>query len=116
MKKLSLIQRFSIISLIAIILVGLAFGYFINEIIKKDMLKNSIRETKLIIHNKVVNNFTPSDLQNPRNGPDYDEFSQQIHYILLGPYIRTIKEWNKDMVIVWFNDRYQSSVSTPFVD
>jgi hypothetical protein len=105
MKKLSLIQRFSIISLVAMIIVSLAFGYLINEIVIRDMFRYSIREAKLIIHENFIKHFTPSHLQNPRNGPDYDEFTHQIHHILLGPYIRKLKVWNKDMVVVWFNDR-----------
>jgi signal transduction histidine kinase len=105
MKNLSLIQRFSLTSLIAMILVGLAFGLLITDIIKKDMFRHSVHEAKLIIYENVIKHFTPSDLQTPKIGPDYDEFSERIHHLSLGPDIHKIKVWNKDMVVVWFNDR-----------
>jgi signal transduction histidine kinase len=105
MKNLSLIQRFSIASFFAMILVGLAFGYLINGIIKKDMFRHSVKEAKSIIYENVIKHFTPSDLQIPKSGLDYDEFSELIHHLSLGPYINKIKVWNKDMVVVWFNDR-----------
>jgi len=105
MKKLSLIQRFSITSVITMILVGLAFGHLLNNIIKKDMLQHSVQEAKLIINENVIKHFTPSDLQSPKNGLDYDKFSNHIHHLSLGPFIHKIKIWNKDMVVVWFNDR-----------
>ncbi len=114
MKNLSLIQRFSLISLAAMIVFAIAFGKLLGESMERQMLQGSIEETADIVHQNVVKHFAREELVLPKTGRAYDDFAEEIEHLSLGGEIENIEIWNRDMVVVWARDR--KSVGKHFPD
>lgn len=105
MKKLSLIQRFSIISLIVTIIGALAFGNLVNHILEENMIENELYDIRNMVNQIVVKHFTVDELVNPKTGRDYDEFLVEMVHLFQHPNTHKIIIWNKEMTVVWSNDR-----------
>jgi len=105
MKKMTLIQRFSIISLIAMILFSLAFGKIVGSSLEQDMLRDFIEVSADIVPQNVIKHFKPADFITSKTGSDYQEFSEEMEHLSLGANIIAIKIWNKDMAVVWSDNK-----------
>ncbi len=105
LKNTTLVQRFSLLSLTALIIFGIVFGWIVTTTMEQDMLMRSQEITANIISKAVRNEFTVAELINPKTGPDYDVFAEKAAHLSLGPDIVQFNIWNKDMTIVWSNER-----------
>lgn len=104
MKKLTLLQRFSILSLITLILVNIAVGWVMTYTLEQDTLLRAKELTAAIVSEEMNKEFSAGELIVPKVD-DYDGFSKKLRHLTLGPNIERIKIWNKDMVVVWSDDR-----------
>lgn len=105
LKNTTLLQRFSLLSLMALIIFGIVFGWIITTALEQDMLARSERITANIISKAVQNECTVAELINPKTGADYDAFTEKVTHFSLGPNIERVKVWNKDMVVVWSDEK-----------
>lgn len=103
MERLTLLQRFSILSLISLVLVSIALGWVITYILEQDTLLISKELTAKIVSEEVGKNFSIEEITTPTIG-SYENFSKKINSLTLGPDILRLKVWNKDMVVVWSDD------------
>jgi PAS domain S-box-containing protein len=105
MKNITLLQRFSIVALMVMIAVALAFGHLVNHILETVIVKNTVRNTHEIVQSNIVKHYRPEELRAPMTGEEYEIFFEEIKHLSLGLDIQKIKIWNRDMVVVWSNDR-----------
>jgi PAS domain S-box-containing protein/putative nucleotidyltransferase with HDIG domain len=104
-KKISLIQKFSLISLIAMILFGYAFGKLLSNFMEHDMFMRSINETFHVVNQNVVKHFKSEEIVIPKSDMDYHKLTHKMGHLSLGSNIVKVKVWNKDMVVVWDDNK-----------
>ncbi len=105
MNNLSLIQRFSFISLFAMVIFGFAFGKILGDSMSHHITEKSAHDTADIVNKNVIKHFKPSELTSVKRGNQYKKFSHKIGHLTLGPHILQIKIWNRDMTVVWSDDK-----------
>lgn len=105
MRKMTLIQRFSLLCLVALVLFGIVFGWIVTTSLEHNMLMRSNQITVSIILEEVRNEFVADDLITPKIGSDYDAFTKRVKHLSFGPNIERIKIWNKDKVVVWSDNK-----------
>jgi putative nucleotidyltransferase with HDIG domain/PAS domain S-box-containing protein len=113
MKNLNLIQRFSLISLIAIVIFAVAFGKILGNAMEQNMLNRAIKESSDIVYHNAIKHFEKDELLEPKLGDDYDDFFEEIEHLSLGPDIESVEIWNRNMIVVWSNDRDHVGKSFP---
>ena len=104
MRKLTLIQRFSILCIIALIFFGAVFGWIITKALEHAMLERSKQLIANTVSEEVKKEFAGSELFTPKAGSDYQDLSAKIKHLTFGPNIERIKIWNKDQIVVWSDD------------
>lgn len=114
MRNVTLIQRFALVSLIALTFFGVGFG----SVITISLEQNLLTRTKLLIAGNVSEEMKKelqnADLVTPKFGSDYHAFSKRLQHLSVGPNVERIKLWNKDRVVVWSDD--QRLVGQRFTD
>jgi signal transduction histidine kinase/DNA-binding response OmpR family regulator len=116
MNKISLIQRFSVVSLVITVTVALMHGYFIGNRIEKDMLSIRVNDLSDIVQKNVVKHLKASELTEPKLDKTYQKFSHKINHLSLGPNVIEVKIWNKDLKIVWSADQEMAGKQFPDED
>ena len=102
---MTLIQRFSLLSFVVLLIFGVVFGWIVSSLIEQNMLARANDITANVVSKSVRGSFVAADFINPKIGPDYDAFANRIDHLSLGPNVERIKVWNKDMVVVWADDQ-----------
>jgi putative nucleotidyltransferase with HDIG domain len=72
---------------------------------KNNMIQRSIAETADVVQQNVTKHMTIEDLQFPKTEELYEEFSEDIHHLSLGPTVSGEKFWRSDGAIIWSDDR-----------
>ncbi len=103
--SLSLIQRFSLMCLVALLLVGYALAYTLSNSMGRMMHMGAVNETSVIVRQNFLKHFSPSDFAQPKQGDEYDMFKYAISHLSFGPNIIDVKVWNRDGQIIWCDDR-----------
>jgi len=101
---MTLLQRFSILSILSLTLVSVALGWIITYNLEQDLLLRAKLLTAQVVAEEVGKEFDLSELVIPKT-KDYDAFTKKLHHLTFGPSIIRIKVWNKDRVVVWSDDR-----------
>jgi PAS domain S-box-containing protein/putative nucleotidyltransferase with HDIG domain len=101
---MTLIQKFSIVALLATAIFAFLFGRFFATSMEKDMVERSIQETTDIVNQNVIKHLESADLIVPKTNLDYHKLSDEISHLSLGSDILKTKIWNRDMVVVWDDD------------
>lgn len=104
MKNITLLQRFSILSLISLVFVSISLGWVMTYNLEQDTLLRSKEMTAKIISEEAGKEFSIDEITTPKID-NYEDFSKKLRHLTLGPDIMRIKLWNKDMVVVWSDDR-----------
>ncbi len=99
------LQRFSLITLCALVFFGLFFGVLVTRFIEQNMLERSRQLSAEYISKVVSTEFSLMELSIPRSGADYAAFSSKIDRIVLGPQVVRAKFWNSKRQIVWSDDQ-----------
>ena len=104
MTNLTLIQRFSLISLVAIVIFAFSFGKILSNAMERDMIDRAIKDTTDLVFNNVVKHFAKETLLKAKTGSEYDSFTEEIEHLSLGSNIESIEIWNKDKVVATVPD------------
>ena len=104
MNRLSLLQRFSIFSLAALLVVNIVLGWTITRALYTHALESAKALTARIVLSETLNEFSREELVDPKLD-SYDEFSSKVAHLTFGPHVVRVKIWNKDQVVIWSDDR-----------
>ena len=114
MMKLNLLQRFSLISLIALLVFGITFGLLQTSLLEKNMRERAKELAAGFVQHEVISKMTGYDLITPKKGAEYDRFTKAVESIHFGLDVKQVKFWNSDYEVVWSYDR--SIVGKKFPD
>ncbi|MEE8319978.1 MAG: hypothetical protein V3R44_04735, partial [bacterium] len=105
MKKLSLVGKFSLISFVALLLIGISFGWLISANLESNMVTRSSELLGKFIRHEVGESLITADLSSPISGKEYDRVKEIIrkHYVWMN--VVQIKIWSSDASIIWSYDK-----------
>ena len=101
MKKVALIQNFSLICLVVLIVICVVFGGIITHAIEQNMLSRTERLTANVVSNEVKSEFLVSDFIIPKNTTEYNDLAEMIEHLTFVPGIERIKIWDKNGMVIW---------------
>ena len=96
MMKLNLLQRFSLISLIALLVFGITFGLLQTSLLEKNMRERAKELAAGFVQHEVISKMTGYDLITPKKGAEYDRFTKAVESIHFGLDVKQVKFWNRD--------------------
>ena len=104
MAQLSLLHRFSIFSLIALVVANIILGLTITYALHEHALHSAMVLTSQIVESETKKEFTMEELSYPKMD-HYDEFSEKMKHITFGPDVVRVKIWSKDRMVIWSDDQ-----------
>lgn len=105
MKPVSLLQRFSLLSLSAFLAVGVLLGWVITTSLEENFVARSKEVTASFVRSGFERLFKGEDFSAPMEGAKYEGFLAKIPHLQFNSEIKRVKVWNRDMVVVWSDDR-----------
>ncbi len=104
MRRLSLLHRFSLLSLVAAILANVVFSLAISRVLHDHAIDNAKELTANIVLSETRAEFTREELATPRLD-DYEAFSRKVDHLTYGPHVVRVKIWDRDGRVIWSDDR-----------
>ncbi len=105
LRNMTLIQRFSLLCLLALASLSAILGWVIGTSIEHDMLSRSREIIAKSISQLAKNHFQGVDFSTPKTGLDYDDFAERMKHLPLGTNTKRMTIWNKGHTIIWSNDK-----------
>ncbi len=105
MKRLTLVQRFSLLCLGTLVCFGVGFGWVVTSVLEHNMVARSEQLTASFVIDEVKKEFSEDDFTVPKSNSNYDAFSETVQHINFGPGVIRIKIWNKDHTVVWSDEK-----------
>jgi len=103
---MKLLREFSIVCLLAIIMMGTSIGVVLNGNIANNALEEAKAGTASTVSAITKAYFSKENLQKPKTGSGYDNFAQKLDVVVgLRKDILSIKYWNSDYVVTWAVDK-----------
>jgi len=103
---MKLLRDFSIVCLLAIIIMGASIGLVLSGNIARNAAEQAETGTGNTITTITKAYFSKESLQKPKTGSGYDDFAQKLKIIVgLRKDILSIKCWNSNYVVTWAADK-----------
>lgn len=102
---MTLLQRFSLVNLLIMVILGSIFGHIVTFSMELNMLQRSREITAAFVHSEIIKEFDPNEILSPASGDYYEKLSSKVRHLNLGADVVRIKIWNYDMAVVWSDDR-----------
>src|SRR5512138_2096353 len=93
-RRTNLLFRFSLISLLVILLIAGGLAWRLESTLKNDVLQEVAENTARQANTILQKNLTTADLKHAIRGERYNEVDTLIHNTLLSANIVRIKIWN----------------------
>ena len=78
MSRMTLIQRFSVLCLLALVAFGVLLGWVVTVSLERNMLDRSKQLVAEVVADEVRKEFAGDDLTTPKTGADYATFSDAM--------------------------------------
>ncbi len=104
MARLSLLHRFSLLSLVAVIVVNVVFSWTISRVLYDHAIDGAKALTANIVLSETRAEFTREELASPRLD-DYEAFSRKVDHLTFGPHVVRVKIWDRGGRVIWSDDR-----------
>ncbi len=102
---MTLLQKFSLICLVAFCVFGLSLGFIITNSLERFMVEESKQTTAALVIEEARHEFVPEDFLAAKTGEDYDRFSGRVEHLTLGRNVERIKIWGTDGTVLWADNR-----------
>lgn len=101
MRKLSLLRKFSLICLAALVVFGIAFGWVVTAYLENSYLEMSKKWLAETVSGQAIFHFKGLDFSGVKTGPEYESTAERARDMNLGEDIKRIKIWNPGNTVVW---------------
>ncbi|MEP6894850.1 MAG: HD domain-containing phosphohydrolase [Chloroflexota bacterium] len=115
-KRTSLLFRFSIVSLLVILLIAAGLAWRLESTLESDILREVAENTAGQASNILDKNLTTADLRDSLQGQRYKEIDTLIHDTLLNVNIVSIKIWNRKSLLVYSDNQALIGKTFPLSD
>lgn len=104
MRRIGLIQRFSLISLIAFLALGAVFGWVVTNSLEQNMVARTKELSAKFISAEVEKEFRGKAFMLAGGESGREKMAETVRHLNLGPNVVRIKIWNKEQVVLWSDD------------
>ena len=106
MRNFSLVKKFSIVLLFALVLFGFSLGKIISSALRQNTIIRSSEITANFLRHEIKNHLSLDQLLSQQPSSCYEQISERISDLNLGPNVKIthMKIWNGDRRIVWSSD------------
>src|SRR5262245_49803173 len=104
-QRTSLLFRFSLVSLIVILLIAAGFAWRLESTLESDILQEVANNTAAQASKILDHSLTPADMRDSLQGQRYQEIDTLIRATLLNANIVRIKIWNREGLLVYSDDQ-----------
>lgn len=112
--KENLLVQFSVVSLIAMVIIAVVFVVFLSNIIQSHAVDALVEEAIADSSGRLLQAITPADLKIPMTGERYDSFHKFVQESIVSERTARVKLWAKDGTVIYSND--PASVGGKFPD
>lgn len=105
MKRLTLVQKFSLLCLGTLVVFGVGLGWIVTSSLEQTALIRSKTITASFVIDEMKKEFSEDDFVVPKLSSDYEVFSKRIKEISFGPSVVRIKLWNEDHMVIWSDEK-----------
>jgi putative nucleotidyltransferase with HDIG domain len=98
------VQRFGATSLVVFVLLGVAMGFLLSNQIETTALASARQNAYDTLHDRLLANIHPADLQHPMSQSRYATFSRFVWEQVLSRRTVRVKIWNQWGVVTYSND------------
>jgi len=114
--RLSLLERFSLVSLFVTVLIAIGLGLGLQSLLEQDALWSQAETTADQVMTVLDNNLTSADLTAPMGIARYDQVDAIIGNMLPSEHIVRIKIWNREGRLIYSNLRALVGQQYPLSD
>ena len=105
MKRFGLLAKFSIYSLLVILVIGVFVGWRISKSIEQRMVKADEEKAVTTVEAFVDHHLTKADFQEAMKGSRFREFNRFVEEGILSGHMVSVKIWNKKGIVIYADDR-----------
>jgi HD-GYP domain-containing protein (c-di-GMP phosphodiesterase class II) len=102
---LSLLTRFSLVSLVVTIMIAIGLGLGLQSLLEEDALWSQAESTADQVMTVLNHNLTAADLTSPMGSPRFDELDAMIGNMLPSEHVVRIKIWDTEGRVVYSDRR-----------
>ncbi|VVB84695.1 Methanogenesis regulatory histidine kinase FilI [uncultured archaeon] len=113
MSKLSLLSKFTVISLLITAAVALALGWGIQQQMEQNALRQAAENTADQVATILDQKMLQADLTGPLDPARYEQIDALIRQNVLNKHIVRVKIWNRDGLLVYSDEKEQVGQSFP---
>ncbi len=103
--RLGLLARFSIMSLIAIVLLGLVLAHTLRNQVRDRSLANARDTAEVVSQTAIQVHVSPREVKDGLGSRQYRALDNQVRNTQIGTRVSRIKLWNRDGRVVYSDDR-----------
>jgi diguanylate cyclase (GGDEF)-like protein len=103
--RVGLLGRFSLMSLIPIVLLGLVLAHTLRDQVRARSLANARESAELISKSAIQSRVSPRDVKNGLSNQRVRALDKEFRHSRIGTRVARIKLWNRSHQIVYSDDR-----------
>ena len=104
MVRLTLLQKFSFASLLALVVFGLVFDRIVTAAMERDMRAHAVETCSASLSREFQKEFQESELRTPVTGSSYPVLLKKIKHLNFCADVRQITIWSREGALVWAED------------
>ena len=104
-EKLSLLSKFSLVCVFALMIFGYTFGRIVTQGYERNMIMHSKNDTAVHLRKIMGKTFSSDELTELGKNPGSSAFCKKMKRLALDTRYPRIKIWNKDAQIVWSDNK-----------
>lgn len=102
--KLSFLAKFSLISFVIIVAIGLVLGWAVGWYVEKSALRQALDNTSSLAHSQLDHHFTQKDLDG-LSPEKFKEIDGIVKEEVVSDHLLYVKIWNRKGVIIYSNEK-----------
>ncbi|MCL5961075.1 MAG: HD-GYP domain-containing protein [Chloroflexi bacterium] len=112
----SLLWQFAVGSLVVTIIIGVALGWVLGEVIQRHAIAELMEEARANAGQKILTLLSPEDLRGPMSAERYAQFQQFIDSSVISYQTARVKVWNSRGVVIYSDEPSQVGHTFPIED
>ncbi|HEY82197.1 MAG TPA: response regulator [Dehalococcoidia bacterium] len=102
--KENLLLQFSVVSLVAMVIIAAVFVVLLSNIIKAHALEDAVEEAIATSSGRLLKAIKPADLEIPMTGERYNRFHEFVQESIVSGRTARVKLWAKDGTVIYSDD------------
>ncbi|MFQ5840306.1 MAG: GAF domain-containing protein, partial [Candidatus Methylomirabilales bacterium] len=103
-RRLNLLQQFSLLSFLCILLLSLTLGFVISHLLTQNMLDGEWHDTAEVVQNHIRQRSLHNLFTDPQLGQEPQRYQEALSYLLSLHEVVRVKVWDRAATVRWADD------------